>query len=234
MSVTTTGLTKAAGISAAVAGVIFIAVQINHPGFDAYLTDTHEWVLRCSAKSVMTVLALAGITGIYLRQVRQARVLGLVGYLVFALGYLMMWATEIMAVAFLPALTDKAPAFVNDTVVASGGGTPTGDIGHLQTFFQLTGACYLLGGLIFGIALFRARVLARWAAVLLAASTLGTAALAVLPASFDRPMAVPEGVALIGLGISLWRDQRHAVGDTAQDDIVEYAVPAAAANAVVR
>src|SRR4051812_30438239 len=113
MSVTTTGLTKAAGIAAATAGAIFIAVQIKHPGFDAYLTDTHEWVLRCAAKAVMTVLALAGLTGIYLRQVRQMRVLGLIGYLVFTLGYLMMWATEVMAVAFLPALTDKTPAFVN-------------------------------------------------------------------------------------------------------------------------
>jgi hypothetical protein len=219
MSVTTTGLTKAAGIAAAVAGTIFIAVQIGHPAFDSFVTDTHEWVIRCSAKAVMTVLALAGLTGMYLHQVRQMRLLGLFGFLVFTLGYLMMFATEVMAVAFLPTLTDKTPAFVNDIVVASGGGTPTGDIGGLQAFFNLTGACYLLGGLVFGIALFRANVLARWAAVLLAVATVSTAALAVLPASFDRPMAVPEGVALIGLGISLWRDLRTTVAipeDTGQ------------------
>jgi len=219
MTVTTTGLTRAAGIAAAVAGTIFIAVQIGHPAFDTFVTDTHEWVIRCSAKAVMTVLALAGLTGMYLHQVRQMRVLGLFGFLVFTLGYLMMFATEVMAVAFLPTLTDKTPAFVNDIVVASGGGTPTGDIGGLQAFFNLTGACYLLGGLVFGIALFRANVLARWAAVLLAVATVSTAALAVLPASFDRPMAVPEGVALIGLGISLWRDLRTTVAipeDTGQ------------------
>ena len=219
MTVTTTGLTRAAGIAAAVAGTIFIAVQIGHPAFDSFVTDTHEWVIRCSAKAVMTVLALAGLTGMYLHQVRQMRVLGLFGFLVFTLGYLMMFATEVMAVAFLPTLTDKTPAFVNDIVVASGGGTPTGDIGGLQAFFNLTGACYLLGGLVFGIALFRANVLARWAAVLLAVATVSTAALAVLPASFDRPMAVPEGVALIGLGISLWRDLRTTVAipeDTGQ------------------
>jgi hypothetical protein len=224
MTVTTTGLTKAAGIAAAVAGTIFITVQIGHPAFDTYLTDTNEWVIRCSAKAVMCVAALAGITGMYLRQVRQMRVVGLFGYVVFALGYLMMFATEVMPVVFLSALTDKAPAFVNNVVIASGGGTPTGDIGHLQTFFTITGVCYMLGGLIFGIALFRAKVLARWASVLLAVSTVATATLAVLPASFDRPMAVPEGVALIGLGISLWRDQHnitheptteHAVGQTA-------------------
>ena len=33
-----------------------------------------------------------------------------------------------------------------------------------------------------------------------------TAALAVLPESFNRPLAVPTGIALIGLGVSLWRD----------------------------
>jgi hypothetical protein len=221
MTVTTTGLTKATGIAAAAAGTLFIAVQIGHPAFDTYLTDTHEWVIRCSAKAVMTVLALVGLTGIYLRQVREVRVLGLIGFIVFGLGYLMMFATEVMAVAFLSALTDKAPAFVNDVVVTSGGGHPVGDIGHLQAFFGVTGAFYMLGGLVFGIALFRARVLARWAAALLAVSTVGTLALAILPASFDRPMAVPEGVALIGLGISLWRDQRRSTTETAGLPVVD-------------
>jgi hypothetical protein len=214
MTVTTPGLTKAAGLAAAAAGTIFIAVQVNHPAFDTYLTDTNEWVVRCVAKAVMCALALAGITGVYLRQVRRAGVLGLVGYLGFATGYLLMLATEVMAVAFLPELTSRAPAFVENVVIASGGGTPAVDIGRLQTFFGVTGACYMLGGLLFGVALFRAGVLARWAAALLAVSTIGTAALAVLPTAFDRPMAVPEGVALIGLGVSLWRDQhREQVAD---------------------
>ena len=209
MTVTTSNLLRAAGVAAAVAGAIFIGVQINHPPADSFLTDTNEWVIRGTAKLVMTALALAGITGIYLRQVRQMRVLGLVGFVVFAAGYLLLFATEVIAVFVLPALTDKAPHFVNDVVVAAAGGKPTGDIGHLQILFNLTGVGYLLGGLIFGIALFRAGVLARWAAALLAVSTVATAALAVLPESFDRPLAVPEGVALIALGISLWRDQRH-------------------------
>ena len=209
MTVTTRSLTRAAAVSAAAAGAIFIAVQINHPPSDSFLTDTNEWVIRSTAKAVMGALALAGITGIYLRQVRQMRVLGLVGFALFAVGYLLLFATEVMAALVLPALAKQAPAFVNDVVVVSAGGTPTADIGHLQILFNLTGIGYILGGLIFGIALFRARVLARWAALLLAVSTVATAALAVLPESFNRPMAVPEGVALIALGVSLWRDQRN-------------------------
>lgn len=210
MTVTTTGLTKAAGIAAATAGAIFIAVQINHPGMGTFVTDTTEWVVRCTAKAVMCVLALAGITGMYLRQVRQMRLLGLVGYLTFALGYLLMLCTVMMAAVFLPALTATEPQFVTDVVAANEGGATVGGIDRLPVLFGITGACYVLGGLIFGIALFRARVLARWAAVMLAASTVSTAALAVLPPLFNRPLAVPEGIALIGLGIALWRDQRRA------------------------
>lgn len=211
MAITTTSLTKAAGIAAATAGAIFIAVQINHPGIGTFVTDTNEWVVRCTAKAVMCVLAVAGITGMYLRQVRQMRVLGLVGYGLFAVGYMLMMCTVVMAAVFLPALTQTAPQFVNDVVAANEGGTVTGSIGHLQVLFGITGACYMLGGLLFGIALFRARILARWAAILLSVSTIGTAALAVLPESFNRPMAVPEGVAMLALGVSLWRDQRNAV-----------------------
>jgi hypothetical protein len=87
----------------------------------------------------------------------------------------------------------------------------------MQVVLNLGGAGYILGGLIFGIALFRTGVLARWAAALLAVSTLGTAALAVLPESFNRPLAVPEGIALIGLGVSLWRNSHagSAVTDSA-------------------
>ncbi|HEY3527718.1 MAG TPA: hypothetical protein VGK78_01100 [Nocardioides sp.] len=208
MNVTTRGLTQAAGLAAATAGAIFIAVQINHPPTDSYLTQTNQWVIRSFAKSLMCGLAIAGITGIYLSQVRQMKALGLVGYLVFAAGYLMMLPTEAMAAALLPGLTHSQPGFVNDVVVTAAGGHPVGNIGHMQVLFNLTGACYMVGGLVFGIALFRAHVLARWAAILLSLSTVATASLAFLPDTFNRPMAVPEGIALIGLGVSLWRQQR--------------------------
>ena len=123
MTITSSNLTRAAGAAAAVAGAIFIGVQIDRPPADSFLTDTNEWVIRCCAKAVMCALAIAGITGIYLRQVRQMRVLGLVGFLLFAAGYLLLFATEVMAVFFLPALTDTAPTLVNDIIIASAGGT---------------------------------------------------------------------------------------------------------------
>jgi len=208
MTVTATGLTRAAGISAAAAGVIFIAVQINHPPMDVASVATNEWVVRNSAKVAMSALALVGITGMYLRQVRQVGLLGLIGYLLFGAGYLLMFATEVISAYVLPGLVNVAPGYVNDILAAAAGGTPVGDIGAMKTVLAVTGVGYLVGGLIFGIALFRARILAQWASALLAVGTIATGSLAFLPESFNRPMVVPVGVAFVGLGVSLWRDQR--------------------------
>ena len=57
---------------------------------------------------------------------------------------------------------------MNDVIVAAAGGTPDGDIGGMQDCSSPPGLGYLVGGLVFGIALFRSGVLARWAAALLA------------------------------------------------------------------
>jgi hypothetical protein len=217
MNITATGLIKAAGAAAAVAGAIFIAVQIKHPATDTFTTETTQWVAREWAKIVMAALALAGITGMYLRQYRKAGLLGLVGYLVFAAGYLAMFSVEVIAAVVLPNLVHSEPGFVNDVVAAANGGSANGDIGALQILFGLMGAGLILGGLIFGVALFRTRVLARWAAALLAVSTGALAALAVLPESFNRPLAVPVGLALIALGVSLWRNPRDESAESSAE-----------------
>ena len=205
-------LSRAAGISAAIAGVLFIAVQIGHPAMDVAAVTTTDWAVRSTAKALMAALALAGITGMYLRQVRQAGVLGFLGYVVFAAGYLLMLSIEVIAAAVLPTLAHTAPGYVADVLAVAFGGAATHGIGAMQTVIVVSSVGYLAGGCLFGIALFRARVLARWAAALLAAGTVATLALAVLPESFNRPLAVPAGVALIGLGISLWRDRSAALG----------------------
>jgi hypothetical protein len=213
---TTAKLTRAAGISVAAAGAIFVAVQIKHPAFTVQaFTDGISWHVRSIAKLVMSGLAIAGLTGMYLHQRRRAGRLGLVGYLVFTVGYLLMSGVEAIAAFVLPGEAHSRPGYVNDVLRASAGMKTAGDIGALQTLLNLMGVTYLAGGLLFGIALYRARVLARWAAALLVAGAVGIAALKFLPASFDRPMAVPTGIALIGLGVSLWRTQRTSTAPVA-------------------
>jgi hypothetical protein len=214
MTLDTATLSRAAAGAAVVAGTIFIAVQINHPPLDVSSVETTQWVVRNGAKAVMAALALAGITGMYLRQFRRTGLLGLAGYLIFAAGYLAMFSVEVIATAVLPGLAASEPGYVNDVLASAAGGAPAGDIGGMQALLRLAGFGYITGGLLFGIALFRARVLARWAAALLALGTAATATLAVLPESFNRPFAVPVGVALIGLGVSLWRNHQGSAAAT--------------------
>jgi hypothetical protein len=208
MTITTTTLTRAAGLAGAAAGLLFVAVQIGHPHLDAAFATTGEYALRQGAKALMAALALAGITGMYLSQVRRTGVLGLLGYLVFAAGYLVMLGTELVGLCVLPALARSAPGYVDDVFAVATGGTAVGDIGLLQPLSAAGGITFVVGGLLFGIALFRAGVLLRWAAALLAAGAAATVAIPLLPQVNERLFAIPVGVALIGLGWSLWRGQR--------------------------
>jgi hypothetical protein len=208
MTITPTTLFRAAGLAAVAAGLIFIGVQINHPHSDVTAVTTTDWAVRNSLKILMAALALAGITGMYLRQVQQIGVLGLVGYLLFGAGYLLITSTALVSAYVLPSLADTDPGYVNDVLAAATGGTVQGDIGLLQNVIQVQGIAFLAGGLVFGIALFRARVLARWAAVLLAVGSVVTVLLSVMPDAFYRFLAFPNGIAMVGLGYSLWRIAR--------------------------
>ena len=209
MDITTNRLTATAGLCAAAAGAIFIGVQVNHPPADVAHLVTTEMVVRESAKVLMTVLALVGITGMFLRHRRRFGVLGLAGFSLLTVGYLGIFAVQCIVAYVLPAVAHSNPGYVQDVLDAAVGGSPSGDIGHMHELFLVSGIGFSFGGLLFGIALFRAGVLPRWASVLLAYGTTSALALSVLPESFNRPFAVPTGVALIGLGVSLWRDQRR-------------------------
>jgi hypothetical protein len=207
MTVTTTKLTRAAGLSAVVGGLLFIAVQINHPLLDASFTTTTEYAVRETMKIFMAVFSLIGITGIYLRQVTQTGVLGLIGYVALGVGYLTILSVQVVGVFVLPSLAATQPGYVNDVLAVATSGTPIGDVGRVQTLSQI-GIAYIIGGTLFGIALFRANVLPRWAAALLSVGALATLATSLLPELIQRLFAIPVSVALIGLGFSLWREQR--------------------------
>jgi hypothetical protein len=70
---------------------------------------------------------------------------------------------------------------------------------------------YLLGGVLLGIATFRAGILPRWAGGALVLGTVAPLALSVLPHEFLRTAAVPFGLALAWLGYALWSERRAEV-----------------------
>ena len=209
MTITTTTLTRAAGVAAVVGGLLYLGVQIKHPNLDLALVSTTEWKVRQTMKVLFASLSLVGITGMYLRQVTRTGVLGLIGYLVLSIGFLAMLSVEVIGLVVVPAIAATSPAYVNDILaVAVPGGHATGDLGLIQPLISLMGIGFLGGSALFGIALFRANILARWAAALLALGAVATLAIPLLPQVNFRLFAIPTAVALVGLGYSLWRDQR--------------------------
>ncbi len=215
MTITASTLSRAAGAAAVAAGLLFTGVQINHPHLDAAALMTTEVVVRNSLKMLMALLALAGITGMYLHQVRRTGALGLLGYLVLGAGYALIVGTSYATAFVLPEIATGNPGYVNDVIAATTGGTPAGDIGPLRTVLKIQDFAYLAGGLVFGIALFRARVFPRWAAALLAAGGVVTIALSLMPDAFYRLLAFPNGIAMIALGVSLWRTSRPSTDPAA-------------------
>jgi hypothetical protein len=71
MTITANALTRAAGVAAIAAGVLFIGVQIGHPQLNATAITTTNVYVRDQLKVLMAVLALVGITGMYLSQIRR-------------------------------------------------------------------------------------------------------------------------------------------------------------------
>jgi hypothetical protein len=210
MRPSTDRLAAAAGICAAAAGVLFIGVQINHPPADVEHIVTTEMTVRETAKAAMCILAVAGLAGMYVHNRSRLGVVGRAGYALVTVGYLAMFVVQCLVGFVLPSMADTDPAYVQDVLDAATGGSAKGDIGAYPVLFTVAGIGFSIGGLLFGIALFRARVLSRWASALFAFGTVSALALAALPESFNRPFAIPTGVALVGLGLSLRHTRREA------------------------
>jgi len=222
MKITTANLIRWAGLSAIASGTLFILIQLIHPLDQLSFVTTTRWAVVHYIGIFMAIFGLFGILGIYARQVEKAGWLGLIGYLLMSLFYMLSLAFQFVEAFISPILATAAPQFVEGFLgIASGHPTGT-DMGALPLVYTLTGlAGYLLGGLTLGIATYRAAILPRWAGALLAFSValpLLTAPLLSHP--YDRILAVPLAIALIWLGYALWSERQ-----TAQDPAPAPATP---------
>ena len=213
MKITASKLIRWAGLAAMGSGIIFIAIQPIHPLDILSSVTTSTWAIVQSLKFTMALLGLLGLAGIYARQVEKAGWLGLVGYLLFSLFYAFTAALVFAEAFILPLLATQAPKFVEGFLGIITGAPSEVSLGVLPAVYALTGLVgYLLGGLLFGIATFRAGVLPRWAGGLLAFGVLlPILTSSLLPHPLDRILAVPMGLALAWLGYALWSERREIV-----------------------
>ena len=209
MRVTNSTLSRAAAACAVLSGLLYVGIQFIHPEETVAAVSTDSWAIVALMTVAFAVLGLVGLTGIYLRQTEEAGVLGLIGYLSLALFFLLPITFSFAEAMILPLVVDDAPGFVENFNGLFNGEGSDGSLGALESISTVAGVLYLAGGLLFGIAMLRAKILWSWAAWFVIAGAVVAPLASVVPHEVGRFAAVPFGIGLIGLGLSLWSDRRE-------------------------
>ena len=212
-TITPAKLIRWSGLAAMGTGLLYIAIQAIHPIDVLSSVTTTRWAIVHYMGIVMCMLGLLGLAGIYARQVEKAGWLGLAGYLLFSLFYALSMAFQFIEAFLSPVLAIEAPRFVEGFLGIITKAPSEINLGALPVVYMLAGFVgYVLGGLLFGIATFRAGSLPRWAGVVLAIGTLlPVLASSLVPHPYDRLFAVPVGLSLVWLGYALWTERRAPV-----------------------
>ena len=214
MKITASKLIRWAGLSAMVGGFLFVGIQPIHPPEILSSFTTSTWAIVHYVGVAMCFFILLGLTGIYARQVEESGWLGLVGFLLFGLMWALTAAFQFAEGLIVPLLATDAPKFVVGFEGISSGSPSEVGLGILPAVNSLTSVLYLVGGVLFGVATFRAGILPRWAGGGLAVGTVAPLVLSLLlPHEFIRLAAVPVGIALALLGYALWSERREKVSE---------------------
>ena len=208
MCITNANLIRWAGMSALVAGVCYVIVGVFHPLNVPDSVTALRWIIVHVIAMAMSIFGLFGMAGLYARQSEKSGWLGLAGYLLFSLWLALILGFTFVEVFVLPILATAAPAFVAGWLGMFTGTASALDLGALPIVWTLTGPIYILGGLLFGIATFRAAILPRWAGILLAVGTVIGPVAILFPPEYQPKVAVPVGLALAWLGYALWSERR--------------------------
>jgi hypothetical protein len=217
IKITASTLMRLAGLAAMGAGILYITIQAIHPLDVLSSVTTTRWAITHYLSIVMDILGMLGIAGLYARQVEKSGWLGLAGYLLFSLFLALSLAFHFIEAFIEPVVANVAPKFVEGLLGVVTNVPSEISLGALPAVYMAAGLVgYLLGGLLFGIATFRAGVLPRWAGGLLALGTLLPVLLSsVVHHPYDRIFAVPVGMALAWLGYALFAERREQASETA-------------------
>jgi hypothetical protein len=212
--ITTSTLMRLAGISAMITGLCFLVIGIFHPLNEPSSVNT-TWVNVHIAATALGFFGLFGMAGLYARQVEETGWLGLAGFLLFT-----AWMTLVCGFSFVeafiePPLATVSPAFVEALMGMFSGASNGIDLGVLPTLWNISGPMYILGPLLFGIATFRARVLPRWAGLLLALNIVWVPLGAIVPPEIQPKIMLPIGLAMAWLGYALFAERRESSSEAA-------------------
>jgi hypothetical protein len=153
-------LYRASGLALIVGAVLGIIgnvlSSVLYPGNNPQQYTTTMWLVTGLVFLIGTLLLVVGLPGIAARQASRAGWVGFVGFILTWLGAFFEASLFVMAILVLPWLAQAAPK------LAASNGPSSFFVAFLVASILLT-----LGGILLGIATMRARILPRWAGLLL-------------------------------------------------------------------
>jgi hypothetical protein len=202
-------LMRLAGLSAMLAGLSFIVMGMFHPENDSAYVTTPTWIIVHIFATSLGFFGVLGLAGLYARQVEKAGWLGLVGFLLFSGWMALQMPFSFMEAAVLPHLASEYPQFVAGFLGMFSGVPSPVDLGVLPMLWNISTPMLILGALLFAIATFRAGILPRWAAGLLALGCLMIPVGAIVPHELQtKIILIPMGLSVAWMGYALLTERR--------------------------
>ncbi len=202
--ISTAALLRLAGFSAMLAGLCLIVMGLFHPANEPAYVTTPTWIIVHIFATSLGFFGVLGLAGLYARQVEKAGWLGLIGFLLFSGWMALQMPFSFIEAAILPHLSTEYPPFVVSFLGMFTGIPSTVNLGVLPTLWNISGPMLILGPLLFAIATFRAGVLPRWAAGLLALGSVMIPVGAIVPHELQaKIIMVPLALGLGWMGYAL-------------------------------
>jgi len=201
-------LIRWAGLSALLAGLCYVVVGLFHPANAPASVTTTRWEVVHVFACLMSLFGVIGLAGLYARQARKAGWVGLAGFVLLSAWMVLIMGFSFVEAFVLPRVAASSPGFVQGWMGMFNGDPSPVNLGALPALWTVSAPLYIGGGLLFGIATFRARIFPRGAAVLLAIGTVLSPVASQLSLTWEPKIAIPTGLALAWLGYALM-DQRQ-------------------------
>jgi len=216
--ISTTALMRLAGFFAMLGGLGFIVTGMFHPPNEPAYVTTSTWIIVHIFATSMGYFGVLGMVGLYARQVEKAGWLGLIGFLLFSGWMALQMPFSSFEAVILPHLASELPPYVVGWLGMFRGIPSPVDLGALPTIWNISTPMLILGALLFAIATFRAGILPRWAAGLLALGCLMIPVAALLPTPLQaKIIMIPIGLGMTWMGYALFSERQVPVKDPCPD-----------------
>lgn len=216
--ISTAALMRLAGFSAVLAGLGIIVMGLFHPANEPVYVTTPTWIIVHIFATSLGFFGVLGLTGLYARQVEKAGWLGLIGFLLFSGWMTMVGSFSFIEAAVLPQMASEFPPFVDGFLGMFTGIPSQVNLGAMPTLWNISTPMLILGSLVFAIATFRAGILPRWAAGLLALGSLMVPVGALLPTGLQaKIILIPMGLGLAWMGYALLTERREKSAEAMLD-----------------